>query len=84
MDLRQAFARNLRRFRHERSLSQEELADVANINRTYLSKLETAQTFAGLEIIGKLAKVLQVEPHEFLLRPTRSARPASKIGPKDR
>jgi hypothetical protein len=26
----------------------------------YLSKLETAQTYAGLEIIGKLAKVLQI------------------------
>jgi transcriptional regulator with XRE-family HTH domain len=76
MDLREVFARNLRHGRHHKGLSQEELADAAEINRTYLSKLETAQTYAGLEIIGKLAKVLQVEPHELLLRPSR--RPSKK------
>ena len=63
MDLREVFARNLRQFRQAAGLSQEELADAADINRTYLSKLETAQTYAGLEIIGKLSKVLRVEPH---------------------
>lgn len=73
MDLREVFARNLRQFRQVAGLSQEELADAASINRTYLSKLETAQTYAGLEIIGKLAKVLQVEPHELLLRPSRKS-----------
>lgn len=71
MDLREVFARNLRQFRQVAGLSQEELADAASVNRTYLSKLETAQTYAGLEIIGKLAKVLQVEPHELLLRSSR-------------
>jgi transcriptional regulator with XRE-family HTH domain len=55
MDLREVFAINLRRFRHEKGISQEELADLAGINRTYISKLETAATYAGLEIIGKLA-----------------------------
>lgn len=78
MDLREVFARNLRQFRHQVGLSQEELADTADINRTYLSKLETAQTYAGLEIIGKLARVLQVEPHEFLLRPVRKPRSSAK------
>jgi transcriptional regulator with XRE-family HTH domain len=66
MDLRQVFATNLRRLRHERGLSQEELAFRARINRTYLSKLETGATWAGLEIIGKLSKVLRVEPAELV------------------
>jgi len=60
------FAANLRRFRHAKGMSQEELAHLAGINRTYLSKLETATTFVGLEIVGKLADVLAVEPGEFL------------------
>ena len=40
MDLRQVFAANLRRLRHEKGLSQEGLAYEAGVNRTYLSKLE--------------------------------------------
>ena len=54
MDLRDVFAANLRRVRREKGMSQEELADAASINRTYVSKLETGATYASLEIIGKL------------------------------
>lgn len=77
MDLRDVFASNLRRLRHEKGLSQEELADVAGINRTYVSKLETGVTYVGLEIIGKLADVFGVEASEFLVKPPRrgKARP---------
>ena len=71
MDLRDVFAANLRRLRREKGMSQEELADVASINRTYVSKLETGVTYAGLEIIGKLADVLGIEAAELLLRPPR-------------
>lgn len=60
------FAINLRRLRHAKGLSQEELAHEAGINRTYVSKLETGVTYAGLEIIGKLADTLEAEPAEFL------------------
>jgi hypothetical protein len=34
-------------------MPQKELSDAASINRTYLSKLETARTYAGLEVIEK-------------------------------
>jgi transcriptional regulator with XRE-family HTH domain len=39
-DLRQAFAANLRRLRYAKGISQEDLAYEADVNRTYLSKLE--------------------------------------------
>ena len=71
MDLRDIFASNLRRLRHRKGLSQEELAYKANINRTYLSKLETGATYAGLEIIGRLARVLEVEAAELLKQPPK-------------
>ena len=73
MDIRQVLATNLRRFRHANNLSQEELAFRAKVNRTYLSKLETGATWAGLEVIAKVARVLDVEPAELLLRPKRTA-----------
>jgi transcriptional regulator with XRE-family HTH domain len=66
-DLRQAFANNLRRLRHARGISQEDLAHDAGINRSYMSKLERAATYPGLEIIAKLATVLEVEPAELLI-----------------
>jgi transcriptional regulator with XRE-family HTH domain len=65
-DLRDAFAANLRRLRHARGISQEELAHDAGINRSYMSKLERAANYPGLEIIAKLATVLEVEPAELL------------------
>lgn len=74
MDLREVFARNLRRLRHERGLSQEGLADSAHVNRTYVSKLETALSYPGLEIIGRLADVLGVEPAELLKLPSKRTR----------
>jgi transcriptional regulator with XRE-family HTH domain len=71
MDLRQVFASNLRRLRHARGLSQEDLAHQANVNRTYMSKIEKGGTWVGLEIIGKLSTVLEVEPAELLKLPKR-------------
>ncbi|HJS46172.1 MAG TPA: helix-turn-helix transcriptional regulator [Rhizomicrobium sp.] len=74
MDLRQVFAANLRRLRHERGISQETLAYEADVNRTYISKLEKGVSYAGLEVIGKLAAVLEIEPAQLLQLPTRSKR----------
>jgi transcriptional regulator with XRE-family HTH domain len=71
MDLRQLFATNLRRLRTERGVSQEQLAHDAEVDRAYLSRVERAVTYVGLEIIEKLAAVLEVDPVEFFRRPVR-------------
>jgi transcriptional regulator with XRE-family HTH domain len=73
MDLRQAFDANLRRLRHAKGISQEDLAYEAGINRSYMSKLEKGASYPGLGIITKLATVPEVEPAELLGR-TRKAR----------
>ncbi len=72
MDLRKVFATNLRRLRHERKVSQEQLAHDAEVDRAYLSRVERAVTYVGLEIIEKLATILEVDPAEFFRRPGRS------------
>jgi transcriptional regulator with XRE-family HTH domain len=69
-DLRQAFANNLRRLRHAKGISQD-LAHEAGINRSYMSKLEKGASYPGLEIIAKLATVLEVEPAELLRVPSQ-------------
>ncbi len=40
MDLREVFATNLRRLRHEKGLSQDDLAYEAEVSRSYLAQLE--------------------------------------------
>jgi transcriptional regulator with XRE-family HTH domain len=70
-DLRQAFAANLRRLRHAKGISQEDLAYEAGVNRTYVSKLEKGISYPGLEIIAKLATVLEVDPAELIRLPAR-------------
>jgi transcriptional regulator with XRE-family HTH domain len=71
MEIREVFARNLRKLRQAKGLSQEALADEAGIDRTYVSALERGIYSASITTIDKLAKVLEVEPAEFLRRPSR-------------
>jgi transcriptional regulator with XRE-family HTH domain len=71
MDLREIFATNLRRLRHAKGMSQDELAYEAKISRSYLSQLEKGSFHVSIKIIGKLAKTLGVEPDEFLKRLTK-------------
>lgn len=76
MDLKETFAANLRRLRHEKGISQEALAYAADINRTYVSKLEKGLCYPGLEIIGKLADELGVAPEELIKK--QSARKSTR------
>ena len=71
MDLRDVFATNLRRLRHAKGLSQDDLAYEAEISRSYLSQLEKGVFYASLKIVGKIADTLEVEPAELLRLPAR-------------
>ena len=66
MSLREIFAKNLKRYREIRKLSQEALADAANIDRTYVSALERGRYSASIDTIEKLAFALEVAPDELL------------------
>ena len=68
-DPKEILAENLRRIRKEIGLSQEELADRANLHRTYISSIERAKRNLSLENIFLLAKALGIEAGD-LLKPT--------------
>jgi transcriptional regulator with XRE-family HTH domain len=68
MNLRGVVAKNLRRLRHERGVSQEDLADRADINRNYVGMLEREEHAATIDILEKLADVLAVDPIELFRR----------------
>lgn len=71
MDLREVFAANLRRLRHAKGLSQDDLAYEAEVSRSYLSQLEKGAFYASLRIVGKVAVALGVEPAELLRSPRK-------------
>ena len=68
MRLRAIVARNLRRLRAERDITQEELAEKAGLNRNYVGMIEREENAPTVDVLEKLAEVLQVEPTSFLQR----------------
>ena len=74
MDLRGVFAANLRRLRHAKGISQDDLALEANVSRSYLSQIESGSYYASLKVIGRLAEALDAEPAELLKLPKQSKR----------
>jgi transcriptional regulator with XRE-family HTH domain len=74
MEIREVLALNLRKYRHARGLSQEELAHRADIDRTYISALERCVYAAGIDVVDRLATVLGLEAADLLRRPTPSSR----------
>jgi transcriptional regulator with XRE-family HTH domain len=68
MSLRKVVAKNLRRMRRAKGLSQEELADLASVNRNYIGMLEREENAATVDMLEKLAEVLEIDPVEFLNR----------------
>jgi transcriptional regulator with XRE-family HTH domain len=73
-DFRQVIARNVRVARAAKDISQEALADEAGVDRSYMSRIERGVTWVGVEILVKLATVLEVEPYELLVPPPKRGR----------
>ena len=69
MKARALFAWNLRRIRSELGVSQERLAADAGVDRAYVSELERKRGNATLDLMDKLAEVLEVPIGEFFRQP---------------
>ena len=61
-----AFGRLLRELRANADLTQEELADGANIERTYVSFLERGLRQPSIRVLIALSKALRVPAHEIV------------------
>ncbi len=55
-----AFGRNVARIRAERGYSQDELAEKADLDRTYLSGIERGVRNPGIKAVLKLARGLRI------------------------
>ncbi|MEI9403550.1 helix-turn-helix transcriptional regulator [Mesorhizobium argentiipisi] len=66
MDLRDVLAANLRRLRHAKGLSQDDLAYEANVSRSYLSQIEKGKYYASLGSSSSLQKCFKSRLRNFL------------------
>ena len=71
MNARALVARNLRRLRVQKHLSQEILAVDADIDRSYVSRLERSLENPTIAVLAKLARALDADLVEFFRQPSR-------------
>ena len=65
MDIKVLFGAKVKTYRQKLGLSQEALAHLADIDRTYISSIEKGERNVSIEIIEKLALSLKVSPKDF-------------------
>jgi transcriptional regulator with XRE-family HTH domain len=59
-DLRTIFGRNVRRWRGQRQMTQEQLAFEAKIDLTYMGGIERGKRNPSLMVMARIAKALSV------------------------
>ncbi|MBR1721112.1 MAG: helix-turn-helix transcriptional regulator [Treponema sp.] len=59
------FGRNVRKYRKERGLTQEQLSEKLGISQKHLSIIETGTQFASASLIGRISEVLKVSPGDL-------------------
>ena len=56
---------NIAYYRKERGLSQMELAEIINISRTHMSRIETADCAVSLDVIFDICAALNIHPKQL-------------------
>lgn len=60
------FGERVRHYRKLRNLSQEKLAELANLHRTYIAQIEAGKRNVALNNIAKIAEALGVSTKDLL------------------
>jgi len=59
------FGKRVKQLRLSKGYSQEKLAEISNLDRTYILGIEAGKRNVSLEIINKLAKAFEIEIHKL-------------------
>ena len=65
MDIKQAVGKRVKELRNKLGISQEELADIVQLDRTYITSVECGKRNISIVNVEKLANALQVSLAEF-------------------
>lgn len=66
MDLKEVMAINIRRLRHDKDMTQEEVAERSGLSARYIGSIERGKVSASVTILGKVADALDVDPCELI------------------
>jgi transcriptional regulator with XRE-family HTH domain len=66
LNARKIFSQRLRQIRQNRGLSQEELADLAGLHRTYVGSVERSERNISIDNMERLAQALEVDITDLL------------------
>lgn len=65
-DLRVVFGKNVRRFRQQKQLTQEQLAFEAELDLTYVGGIERGKRNPSLQVMSRIADALSVSVIKLL------------------
>lgn len=65
MDIRKKFGKNIKKIRIKKKITQEKLAEMAEIDRSYLSEIERGLKNISLTKIEAISKALNLEIYEL-------------------
>ena len=66
-NIKELLGKRIKELRKKKNLTQETLAEFADIEIPSLSNIETGKNYPNHETLGKIAKALNVEPYELFI-----------------
>jgi len=66
MDIQKTIGKNIRGLRNTKKISQERLAELSDLDRTYIQSIEKGDRNISVEVLLKLATGLNVQVTEIL------------------
>lgn len=65
--IRKIVAKNVKKYRKLNNMTQEKLAEIANISNTYVANIECAQTWISDKTLEKIAEALHIDIYLLFL-----------------
>lgn len=66
MNIIKTVSKNIKKYRTQRGYSQENLAELANLHRTYIGSIERGERNLSLKNLQRIADALEVKPEELI------------------
>ncbi len=66
MNIIKTFGNNVKKYRLQANISQEKLAEMSNLHRTYISDIERYERNVSLDSVQKIADALNIGPDKLL------------------
>lgn len=66
MDIQKVVGTNIKNIREGQKISQEKLAHLSDLDRTYIFSIEKGRRNISIKVLFKIAKALKVSIHELV------------------